>query len=154
MTDFYGECEAGLAALLKTLTAYFPRDWQVSDDDTAVMQGAEYVVVYRPGAFPLIRQTDQLSTVSWAVTLDLYIQYTDYKTSWAKFKTFRSDLFNLLMAHPTLNDTAGVFRVDLSSDRPTQYLKFTNEPQALPNYIVQSVRVVITQYIQYSDGEF
>ena len=152
MTDFYTECETGLMTLLRTLTTYFPLTWQVSDDDAVLMQGAEYVVIVRPGKFPLTRQTEQLSIVNWEVTADLFVQFVDYKTSWAKFKTFRSVLFNLIMANPTLRDTAGVFRVDMASDAAAQYLKFSEAPDARPAYIVQTAKFNIVQLIQYPPG--
>lgn len=154
MTDFYSECETGLATLLKTLTTYFKHDWQVSDDDLVVKRGADYFVVVRPGAFPYTRQTEQLSTVNWTVVIDLYVRYVEYKTSWSKFKAFRSDIFNLLMEYPTLNGVAGVVSVDMTSDEQTQYLEFSDAPGAKSNFIIQTVKVIITQYIHYSDGEF
>lgn len=154
MTDFYSECEAGLTTLLKTQTTYFAHDWQVSDDDSVIMQGAEYFAVVRPGAFPYTRQTERLSTVNWTVIMDLYVSYKDYKTSWAKFKAFRSAIFNLLMANPTLGGAAGVVRVDMTSDEQAQYLKFSDAPDARPNFIVQTVKVIIAQYVLVADTDF
>ena len=154
MTDFYSECETGLIALLQTkLPTFFPQPWQVSDDDASIMQGGDYFVVVRPGMFPLVRQTEQLSVVGWTVVTDLYVRYTDYKSAWTKFKAYRSAIFNLLMTYPTLSDTAGVIRVDMSSDERAQYFKFSDAPNARPDFIIQTTRVVIAQYIQYSTGE-
>jgi hypothetical protein len=152
--DFYCECEAGLMTLLRSLTTYFKHDWQVADDDSVLMKGAEYFAICRPGAFPFTRQTEQLATVNWSVVVDLYVAYKDYKESWNKFKAFRSAIFNLLMEHPTLNDTPGVVRADLTGDERAQYLKFSDAPDATPNFIIQTVRAIITQYIHYSEGEF
>ena len=154
MTDFYSECETGLVTLLRSLTTYFVHDWQVSDDDAVITRGAEYFAVVRPGAFPYTRQTERLSIVNWTVVMDIYVRYVEYKTSWNKFKAFRSAIFNLLMMYPTLNDTAGVIQVDLTSDEQAQYLKFSDAPEAKPNFIIQTVRAVIAQYIYYSTGEF
>lgn len=154
MTDFYSECETGLVTLLRSLTTYFVKDWQVSDDDTVIMKGGDYFAVVRPGAFPYTRQTEKLATVNWSVVMDLYVRYDDYKKSWNKFKAFRSAIFNLLMEHPTLNDTPGVVRADMTGDERAQYFKFSNAPDAIPNFIIQTVRAVITQYIHYSEGEF
>jgi hypothetical protein len=154
MTDFYVECETGIVTLLQTLTTFFPHDWQVSDDDTNIMKGAEYFVIVRPGAFPYFRRTEQLSTIGWNVTIDLYVSYKEYKQSWNKFKAVRSAIFNLLMESPTLNDTLGVIRVDLTGDEQAQYLKFSEAPEAKPNFIVQTMRAIVTQYIQHSSSEF
>lgn len=154
MTDFYAECETGAMVLLRTLTAHFKHDWQVSSDDTVLAKGEDYFVIVRPGAFPLERMTEQLARVGWNIVLDLHVRYKDYKTSWSKFKTFRSDIFNLLMNHPTLNDTSGVLRVDVTGEEQAQYLKFSDVANAQPAFIIQTVRAVVYQYIHYTDGEF
>jgi len=154
MTDFYSECETGLVTLLRSLTTYFVHDWQVSDDDSVIMRGGEYFAIVRPGAFPYTRQTERLSIVNWTVVMDICVRYVEYKASWNKFKAFRSAIFNLLMEYPTLNGTAGVISADLTGSEQAQYLKFSDAPDAKPNFIIQTVRAVIAQYIQYSAGEF
>lgn len=154
MTDFYSECEDGLAVMLRTLTQFFKKDWQVSDDDTVLANGAEYFAIVRPGAFPYDRETIRVAIVSWNVTMDLYVSYKEYKTSWDRFKAFRSAIFNLLMENPDLGGTAGVLRVSMMSDEQAKYLKFSDVPDAKPNFIIQTVKVVIDQYVRIPDANF
>jgi hypothetical protein len=144
----------GLVTLLRTLTPYIVNDWQVSDDDTVIQKGADYFILVRPGAFPYQRQTERLSTVYWNVVMDLFVRYKDYKESWNKFKAFRAVVFSLLMENPTLGGAAGVVQVNLTGEEGPQYLKFSDVPDAKPNFIVQTVRAVIAQYVLVADTNF
>lgn len=155
MTDFYKECEDGLIKLLQTLTTFFPEKWQVSDDDTIVMRGADYLIVVRPSAFPIAATEGETAAfVDWNTRMDLFVRFEDYKESWNKFKAFRSVIFNLFMKYPTLDDTVGVIAVSMTGDQPTQYLKLKDAPEAKPAYIVQTVRVVMRQLVTYvGEGE-
>lgn len=155
MTDFYRECEDGIIALLRTLTTYFPNEWQVSDDDSTLMKGAVYAVIVRPGRFPTVpRSADDLLMVNWDTVTDLYVAYTNYKESWNKFKALRSDVINLLWSHPTLEDVPGVMHVEITGEEQAQYLKFSDAPDAKPNFIVQTVRITTSQLVRITGGEF
>ena len=156
MTDYYKECEDGFIALLRTLTTYFPGGgWQVSDDDTILAKGLEYAVIVRPGAFPYIPRTATQIIVQWNVTADLCVRYVSYKESWNKMKAFRSDVFNLVLENPDLRDTPGVISVVMTGDALPQYLRFEGVPEtAKPNFIIQTVRVIISAYVPISGVNF
>lgn len=151
MTDHYAVCESALVTRLRTLTSYFPAatglpaGWQVSDDDTVFSKGGDYFVIYRPGEFPTV-QKGLLADVNWHVKTVVYVRYTEYKTSWNKFKALRSDIFNLLNADPTLNRTNGVYNVTISSkDDAGRLLDTQGNPM---NWIAQLLDVTITQRIK------
>jgi len=149
--DHYSVCETALATRLRTLTTYFPAatglsaGWQVSDDDTVFQLGGDYFIIYRPGEFPTV-QKGMLADVSWHVKAVVYVRFVEYKTSWNKFKLFRSDIFNLLNADPTLNKTNGVWNVTVSSkDDAGRLLDTQGNPM---NWIAQLLDVTITQRIK------
>ena len=151
MTDHYTVCETALITRLRSLTSYFPAGtdksagWQVSDDDTVFSQGGDYFVIVRPGEFPTV-QKGLLADVSWHVKAVIYVRFIEYKTSWSMFKTFRSDVFNLLNADPTLTKTNGVWNVMVSSkDDAGKLLDTKGNPM---NWIAQLLDVTINQRIK------
>jgi len=154
MPDYYSECEDGFVALLQTLTTYFPNSWQVSDDDSNLMRGAENFVVVRPGAFPTTRISDQARYFHWEILFDLDVRFVEYKKSWDKFKEVRSAIINLVYSNPTLGNTLGVFDVALDSREQAQYLKFSDDINAKPNFIIQTMRAIVTQRVEFTGGEF
>ena len=151
MPDHYSVCETALMTRLRTLTSYFPAGtgksagWQVSDDDTVFSQGGDYFVIVRPGEFPTV-QKGLLADVSWHVKAVIYARFIEYKTSWGMFKAFRSDIFNLLNADPSLDRTNGVYSVTVSSkDDAGRLLDTQGNPM---NWIAQLLDVTITQRIK------
>jgi len=151
VSDHYSICETALMTRLRTLTSYFPAGtgksagWQVSDDDTVFSQGGDYFIVVRPGEFPTV-QKGLLADVSWHVKAVIYVRFIEYKTSWGRFKAFRSDIFNLLNADPSLDRTNGVFSVTVSSkDDAGRLLDTQGNPM---NWIAQLLDVTITQRIK------
>jgi len=153
MTDYYSECEDGFVALLQTLTSFFPHTWQVSDDDSNLMKGADTFVIVRPGAFPTTQITDQMRDIHWEIMFDLDVKFVEYKKSWDRFKEIRSAIINLVYANPTLQNTLGVFTVSLDSREQAQYLQFS-ETEAKPNFIIQTMRATVIQRVVFAGGEF
>lgn len=153
VTDFYKQCEDGLAVRLRTLTTYFKTAQQISDDDTVISQGAGNYIIYRPGAFPILGslQTKKIMDMQWEVTVDLYVYYTNYKESWNNFKAIRAALFFCIHEDQTLGNTLNVRYATLSSGENAQYFRFSNSPEnAKPNYIIQTMKVVIVQRVRFS----
>ncbi len=151
MTDHYSLVEAALLTKLRTLTSYFPvsagksAGWQVSDDDAVFSQGADYFIIARPGPFNT-QPRGLLANAEWHVNVIIYVRYTEYKTSWARFKTFRSDIFNLLYGDPTLGKTSGVWNVAMSSASDAGRLLDT---QGNPtNWLAQALDITISQRIK------
>jgi hypothetical protein len=144
MTDHYSLCEAAVMTKLRTLTAFFPNAWQVSDDDSVIQNGADYLAIFQPDAFPQTRIDGQDAFFNWAVIFDLYVRYSTRKESLPRFKAIRSALINLL--HPTALNSANlnVSRIVLSANGGLQQdLAGDN-----PNFIIQTLNVVITQRVR------
>ncbi|MEO6565199.1 MAG: hypothetical protein ABIO63_04125 [Casimicrobiaceae bacterium] len=153
ITDFYTQCETGLAVRLRTLTTYFKKPEQVSNDDTVISTGAGNFAIYRPGAFPILGslQTKKIMDMQWTVTVDLYVYYTNYKESWNKFKEVRAAIFFCVHEDQTLGNTPNVRYATLSSDENAQYFRFANSSEsAKPNYIIQTMKVSIVQRVRFS----
>ena len=153
VTDFYKQCEDGLAARLRTLTTYFKLPQQVRDDDTVISGGAGNYVIYRPGAFPILGslQTKKIMDMQWEITIDLYVYYTNYKESWNKFKEVRAAMLFCVHEDQTLGNTLNVRYATLSSSENAQYFRFANSTEsAKPNYIIQTMKVAIVQRVRFS----
>ena len=150
-TDFYKQCEQALVVTLRQMTDFFKHEWQVSDDDTNLARGADYFVVYRPGAFPVagFLQTKRFMDIRWSIIMDIYVRYKTYKDSWDKFKNLRSALFNGLHEDQTLGGNINVSEVLLASDENAQYFKFADTPEnATPNFIIQTMSMAIKQRVR------
>jgi len=151
-TDFYKQCEDGMAVRFRTLTDYFPVAQQVSDDDTVISKGAGNYIIYRPGAFPVLGslQTKRILDVQWEMVLDLYVYYTNYKESWNKFKAARAAMFFCIGEDQTLGNTSNVRYASLSSDEQAQYFRFADTPEnAKANYIIQTMKVSVVQRVRF-----
>lgn len=156
--DFYQQCEDVLAIRIRTLKpSFFKKDEQVSDDDSVIAEGADYWVIYRPGAFPIHDEflSQKIMDVNWNVTMDLYVRYKTYKESWGKFRKFRAALFFLLHSDQHLGGQYNISRVTFSSNEVAQYFRFSNTPQeAKPNFIIQTCNVVIRQRVRFDKTVF
>jgi len=156
--DFYQQCEDALVnVLLELKPSFFNRDEQVSDDDTVLSTGADYWIIYRPGAFPIVDNliTRQILDVDWNVTADLYVRYKTYKESWSKFRKFRAALFFLLHSDQTLGNAPNVHRVSMSSNEIVQYFRFAETSEsAKPNFIIQTCNIVIRQRVRFDKTVF
>lgn len=155
--DFYQICEDGLTARLRVLTFFFKKSEQVSDDDSVLSLGADYWIIYRPGAFPIADNfnTQKIMEIDWNVTMDLYVRYKTYKESWGKFRKFRAALFFLLHADQSLGNTPNVHRVTFSSNEIAQYFRFAETSEAAkPNFIIQTCNVVIRQRVRFDKTVF
>lgn len=152
VTDFYKQCEDGLAVRLRTLTTFFIKPTQVSDDDTVIAKGAGNYIIYRPGAFPILGslQTKKIMDIQWEVTIDLYVYYTNYKESWNRFKEVRAAVFFCIHEDQTLGNTLNVRYATLSSSENAQYFRFAETVEsAKPNYIIQTMKVQIVQRVRF-----
>ena len=134
------------------MESFFKKPEQVSDDDTVIAGGADYFVVYRPGAFPIVDSlaSHKIEEIDWNITTDMYVRYKTYKESWGKFRKFRAALFFLLHSDQTLGGTPNVRRVSFSSNEIAQYFRFANSSEeAKPNFIIQTCNVVVRQRVRF-----
>lgn len=146
MTDHYGLCEAALMTKIRTLTAYFPKGWQVSDDDSVLNRGADYFFITLPSSFPSVRVDGKSKAVVWNVVCDLYVRFKSRKESLPKFKAVRAAIFELLHSDPMLSKTPGVSGVLVSAGGELQQ----DLPGDNPNFIIQTLTVSISQTITFN----
>lgn len=153
ITDFYKQCEDGLANRLRTgMADFFKKPTQVSDDDTVIAGGAGNYIIYRPGPFPILGslQTKKIMDMQWEVTVDLYVYYTNYKDSWNRFKEVRAAMFFCVHEDQTLGNTPNVRYATLSSSENAVYFRFAETAEsAKPNYIIQTMKVAIVQRVRF-----
>ncbi len=143
-TDYYSQCETALMTKIRALTDFFPRDFQVSDDNSVLNRGADYYAIFQPDAFPQTRADGRDVFFNWVVIFDLYVRYTSRKESLPKFKAVRAELINLL-GPASLNGTNNISRTVLSASGGLQQdLAGDN-----PNFIIQTFNVVITQRVRF-----
>lgn len=150
--DFYGQSENGLKVVLQSLTTVFLHSWQVSNDDTVIARGGDVFAILRPGAFPIFARqaTGKQVDYDWNVTVDVYIRYTSYETSWALFKQVRAEIIWRLGCDPTLGNTPNVWGVSLSAEEGAAYFKFAESSEnATPNFIIQTMQAVIRQRVEF-----
>lgn len=156
--DFYQQCEDGMVTRLRLLNPlFFKKDNQVSDDDTVLSEGADYWIIYRPGAFPIVdsMETNKIMEMDWNVTVDLYVRYKTYKESWGKFRKFRAAIFFLLHSDQGLGQTVNVHRVTMSTNEAAQYFRYAETDASVkPNFIIQTCNVVIRQRVRFDKTIF
>lgn len=144
-TDYYTQCEAALLAKLRTLTALFPKSYQVSTDIENLTRGGKYFIVAFPGVFQSSRVTGREKSVDWAIGFDLYVRYSTHSESLGLFKVARSEIFFLLNSDPLLSRTPGVFNVALSAASEVQQETAGDNP----NFIIQTFNASVSQRIRF-----
>ena len=149
-TDFYSQCESALAVRLRTLTDFFPHEWQVSDDDSVIAKGANNFLIYSPGAFPFANINMSEKDFSWDIPSRMYVKYIGYSESKANFKALRAAIINLIFPDFSLSGTPGVWRTSVSSQESSQYFFFDEpKPGVRPNFIIQDLTFTITQRVGF-----
>lgn len=147
MTDHFSAILTAYKAQIQTLNdIYFPEaqglaaGWQVSEDDTTPMQGGDYFVILRPGAFSTTRR-GQFQDNEWHVTTILYYRFSEYATLWQTYRAFRSDILGLPDTAPlkTMAITEQVF----SAQENAGYLLDSNGNYT--NFVVQTLDCRINQ---------
>lgn len=142
--DYYGLCEEALIERVKTLTEFFPKDSQVSDDDTVVNRGAEYFAIFTPDAFPNTISDARETLFTWQILMDIYVRFTTQAEAKSRLKTMRSSIINLI--YPScLNHVNGVYRTTISANGGV----FQDAPER-PNFIWQTITVTVFQKVRYS----
>jgi hypothetical protein len=144
MTDYYSQCESALMATLRTLPQLSRHDFQVSDDDSVITNGAEYYAIFQPDAFPQTRADGREVFFNWVVIFDLYVRYSTRKESLGKFKAVRAAIVELIK--PTaLNSTSNIMRTVLAASGGLQQ----DLPGDNPNFIIQTMTATITQRVRF-----
>lgn len=161
MTDFFSTCEDAIISMLKNdlanHAAYFGTDPVKlakvvnKSDDTKLDEGYDYFAITYPGAFPAGFESVSQINVSWDIYIDLFVRFTTESESWANFKAYRSDVFNLfnvLLIGRTLNKTNNVKAGTpiLSSEDEPSYYSLRSNPDVRA-FISQRCKLSLTQII-------
>lgn len=150
--DDYALCLESLKTQLLTLGAtYFPAStgrvvgWQISSDDTVVLEGGDYYIIHRPGTFSQSRQGDLLEN-EWHVSMTLFVRYDEYETAWAKFTAFRNAILMLPETSPLRDNFIDGSKQVFSGSDEAGYL--LDDKGALTQFIVQKMDCVIPQRVR------
>jgi hypothetical protein len=154
MTDYYSQCEDALKALFMTATSTFTKSWQVSDNDTAINNGAECFVTFSPGQFQEVPNGKDGAVnvmIGWEVLFELKVRFSTIAKSKAQFKAVRSELFNLIKDHKRLDypkptTGIGVLGTTLIATKQVQYW-YDRQGQPSPTWIFQPFKATVLQSV-------
>jgi hypothetical protein len=139
----------GFITKAQTLTQYFPQPWQVSDDAANANRGAKYLMILRPGAAPIAPvaglQSKKLYRISWNISFDIQVKYSNFKTSWNEFTMLRDAILNLFVftMDPSIPGTFGIWDVSVTApDPPGQ-----SPPEGAPTWLGQTLIATLVQQI-------
>lgn len=135
---------------LRTLSSvYFPAvtgkaaGWQVSENDTAVMEGGDYFVILRPSAFDNPRSGGQLQQNIWHVRTMLFMRFNEYESLWSNYRSFRSDIIALPDTSPLVD--YGIQKQEFSASDDAGYLRDADGNYA--GFVQQTLECQITQRV-------
>jgi hypothetical protein len=131
MTDYYSEVEDAVIALVKNhldnRATYFknPDKQAVKSNDTILTEGFDYFFITYPASFPTTSGGTGVVEVTWNLGVEIFVLFSTPPNTWAKFKAFRGDIFNLFNVSKvgrTLDRTNGVKDVLLTGEsEPVAY---------------------------------
>lgn len=170
LTDWYSLVETGISSRLRAelkLMGYITKDEQVTDNESVLYGGLEYLVVFRPGPFPFLPveyETGKVVDVDWVTHVHLYLKYKEKSEQWLLFKPFRNAVLQLIMKHRMLKkvfigdsypqEFAEVRNVDrirgISGDDEPGYFRFYGKSEsAAPNFMTQKLSVTTRQRVKF-----
>jgi hypothetical protein len=131
LIDHFSVVEAAALQLVKdhidNRDVYFdvPEDQVVASDETVLTTGHDYFLISFPSIFPTEYGGAGMIKAVWSISMEMFVRFSTPPETWAHFKAFRSDIFNLfnvrIIGH-NLNRTAGVESVLLTSEgAPTAF---------------------------------
>ena len=139
--DPYNDCLQAMMAAVRTLTDFFPKDYQVSTNHDEKSRGGDYWFICTPGAFPSTRLDGRDKTFQWQTTCDLYVRYTTEEESVQKLIAVRGAIIKKLHAPRALRNL-NINNVTVSGNNLQQDMPGDN-----PNYIIQPLIVTIEQIV-------
>jgi len=141
-TDPYLQCVTALMTAVRTLTTYFPKDYQVSFNHNDVNKGADNWFFCTPGAFPNTRLDGRQKIYQWQTDCDIYMRYATEEESIPKFIELRGAIVSLLH-RPRVLKNIGVIRVSVATTNKLQ--QDISGPN--PNFLIQAMVVTIEQIV-------
>lgn len=154
--DFYSQCETALASFFTdSLPDIFKKDFQVTDNEADLLRGADYYILFRPGALPdrpVTFQSGSFTYLDWRVTVNLFTRYVEKKLQWPQFKRYRALVLYVMEVNQFLPNNNNVEKiVSYSASEDAQYWKFNNTPaEAAPNMMTQPLSVVVRQRVAHN----
>lgn len=117
-------------------------------------KGVKCAAVILPGRF--VSQDGSYEDVrNEDVLIDLFYRYdSDAGTNWDNFTTFRDAVRDKLKSYPTLNGLTGVSQVNVSAEDDPEPVVKSKSPESGPVFIVQRLRVTVTQRVRMTEGEY
>jgi len=153
--DYFGEIEDAVIALVKNhldhKDTYFdaPDEQVVKSDDDKLNEGHDYFFFTFPSAFPTVSAgTDVVETI-WMIRIEIFTRFSTPESTWANFKAFRSDIFNLFNVRNigrNLNRTPRVVSVLLSSEGEPIFYGEESTPSD-PVFYSQAMQLSVSTHI-------
>jgi len=144
-TDPYTKAVTAMMTKVRTLTTYFPKDFQVSFDPSNKSRGAVNWFFVSPTA-PSSQQpfAGSLKIVTWRSPCRLDVRYTTEAESTSKLMEIRGAIRTLL-EKPRALENVEVNKVTVSFSEKFSQDKPTNES---PNFLIQEMTVAIEQIVR------
>lgn len=142
VTDPYLKVVNEIMRAVRTLTEYFPKEYQVTLNRSDISRGADYFFILSPGAFSDVRLEAKHSVVTWQTQCELAVRFAEYNARTEKFLLARGAIRELLKTPHVLKDirldppvivTGGELRQDV--------------PGLNPNWITQPITITINQIV-------
>lgn len=138
---------------------YFTNTAEVKAVDMGSYQmldkGVTYAAVLLPGKFD--NESNSYNSLHLDdVLIDVFVRYSsDAATNWDNFAAFRDAVRDKLEGYPSLNGLDGVQQVLINADEdPTAIIKGEGKAATGPVFIMQRLRVTISQRVALSTGEY
>lgn len=149
MDNQYALVETGVLNSVRSLTAHFPEDWQVTNDGSKFVLGAYNFLIVKPGAFPFASsQNKTIFEYQWNMSGILYVKFDEYYQSMERFSQVRWDIIDRLKSDPTLGGVKGVYDVNVFSNQDVLFW-YEREGSPAPNFITQNLSIVVVQRVVF-----
>jgi len=144
-TDPYTLAVNALMGEVRTLTTYFPKEFQVSFDPSNKSRGAEYWFFVSPTApSSASRLASQMRVIQWRSDCRLDVRYKTESESAAKLMEIRG-VIRALLERPRALKNINVNRVTVAFGE--RFEQDTPANQA-PNFLIQRMTVTIDQIVR------
>lgn len=127
---------------VRTLTDYFPKEYQVTLNRSDLSRGADYFFILNPGAFSDVRLEGKHSIVTWQTSCELAVRFAEYNSRTEKFLLCRGALRALLKTPHILKNIRLDPPVIVTGAELRQDI-----PGLTPNWITQPITITINQIV-------
>ena len=140
--DPYIQCRDAILEAVKTLTTYFPKDYQVTLNRSDVSRGADYWFLMRRGSFSDTRLEAHDSLVTWNFRCELAVRFVIYNERADKLDEVLGAVRAVLKKPHTLKNIRLKPPVLVAGEDLRQ-----DVPGLTPNFIIAPLNIVITQIV-------